>query len=194
LGGYAVNLPSQQAPNSALLLSAGNILDTFRLDLALMALESSGNGRILSSPKVATQNNTRAEIVQGTQIPVQTIANNTITTVFVQASLRLSVTPQITAEGTVIMEVEVENNRPNLAIAQFTGTPGIDTERAQTTLLVEDGGTAVIGGIFTAEDDYSQSRTPLLHRIPLLGWLFKNTNITRSNKELLIFLTPRIMR
>ncbi len=159
-----------------------------------MALETTGNGRILSSPKVATQNNTRAEIIQGTQIPVQTIANNTITTIFVQASLRMSVTPQITAEGTVIMDVEVENNRPNLAIAAFTGTPGIDTERASTTLLVEDGGTAVIGGIFTARDDYAQGRTPVLHRIPLLGWLFKNTNITRENRELLIFLTPRIMR
>ncbi len=194
LGGYAVNLPTNNAPNSAVLLSAGNILDTFRLDIALMALENTGNGRILSSPKVATQNNTRAEIIQGTQIPVQTIANNTITTTFVQASLRLSVTPQITAEGTVIMDVEVENNRPNLAIVTLGGTPAIDTERAQTTLRVEDGGTTVIGGIFTASDQYAQGRTPILHRIPLLGWLFKNTNVTRENRELLIFLTPRILR
>jgi len=194
LGGYAVNLPTNNAPNSAILLSAGNILDTFRLDIALMALENTGNGRVLSSPKVATQNNTRAEIIQGTQIPVQTIANNTITTTFVQASLRLSVTPQITAEGTVIMEVEVENNRPNLAIVTLGGTPAIDTERAQTTLRVEDGGTTVIGGIFTASDQYAQGRTPVLHRIPLLGWLFKNTNVTRENRELLIFLTPRILR
>ncbi len=194
LGGYAVNLPTNNAPNSAILLSAGNILDTFRLDVALMALENTGNGRMLSSPKVATQNNTRAEIIQGTQIPVQTIANNTITTTFVQASLRLSVTPQITAEGTVIMDVEVENNRPNLAIVTLGGTPAIDTERAQTTLRVEDGGTTVIGGIFTASDQYAQGRTPVLHRIPLLGWLFKNTNVTRENRELLIFLTPRILR
>ncbi|MCI0414830.1 type IV pilus secretin PilQ [bacterium] len=194
LSGYAVNLPSSQAPNSAILLSAGNILDTFRLDVALMALENSGQGRILSSPKVATQNNTRAEIVQGTQIPVQTIANNTITTTYVQASLRMSVLPQITAEGTVIMEVEIENNRPNLSIIGVGGTPAIDTESARTTLLVEDGGTTVIGGIFTASESYQQGRTPVLHRIPLLGWLFKNTNVTRDNRELLIFLTPRIIR
>jgi type IV pilus secretin PilQ/predicted competence protein len=194
LSGYAVNLPTSQAPNSAVLLSAGNILDTFRLDLALMALENSGQGRILSSPKVATQNNTRAEIVQGTQIPVQTIANNTITTTYVQASLRLSVLPQITAEGTVIMDVEVENNRPNTSILGIGGTPAIDTESARTTLLVEDGGTTVIGGIFQANETYQQNRTPVLHRIPLLGWLFKNTNVTRENRELLIFLTPRIIR
>ena len=194
LGGYAINLPTTQAPNSAVLLSAGNILDTFRLDVALMALENSGQGRILSSPKVATQNNTRAEIVQGTQIPVQTIANNTITTTYVQASLRMTVLPQITAEGTVIMEVEVENNRPNLSILGIGGTPAIDTESARTTLLVEDGGTTVIGGIFTASENYQQGRTPVLHRIPLLGWLFKNTNVTRENRELLIFLTPRIIR
>ncbi len=194
LGGYAVNLPTNNAPNSAILLSAGNILDTFRLDIALMALENTGNGRVLSSPKVATQNNTRAEIIQGTQIPVQTIANNTVTTTFIQASLRLSVIPQITAEGTVIMDVEVENNKPNLSIVTLGGTPAIDTERAQTTLRVEDGGTTVIGGIFTASDQYAQARTPVLHRIPLLGWLFKNTNVTRENRELLIFLTPRILR
>jgi type IV pilus secretin PilQ/predicted competence protein len=194
LTGYAVNLPTSQAPNSAVLLSAGNILDTFRLDVALMALENSGQGRILSSPKVATQNNTRAEIVQGTQIPVQTIANNTITTTYVQASLRMSVLPQITAEGTVILDVEIENNRPNISILGIGGTPAIDTESARTTLLVDDGGTTVIGGIFTATESYQQGRTPVLHRIPLLGWLFKNTNITRENRELLIFLTPRIIR
>jgi type IV pilus assembly protein PilQ len=193
LSGYAVNLPTNNAPNSAILLSAGNILDTFRLDVALMALENTGNGRILSAPKVATQNNTSAEILQGTQIPVQTVANNTITTTFVNAALRLQVRPQITAEGTVVMDVTVENNRPDFANVVF-GTPPIITERASTTLLVEDGGTTVIGGIFTSSDQYSQGRTPILHRIPLLGWLFKNQNVTRENRELLIFLTPRILR
>jgi type IV pilus assembly protein PilQ len=74
------------------------------------------------------------------------------------------------------------------------GTPAIDTESARTTLLVEDGGTTVIGGIFTASEQYQQGRTPVLHRIPLLGWLFKNTNVNRENRELLIFLTPRIIR
>lgn len=196
LGGYAVNLPTDQAPNSAIGLSLGNILDTFRLDIALMALENSGNARILSAPKVATQNNTKAEILQGQQIPYQTIANNTITTTFINAALRMSVTPQITSEGTIIMDIELENNRPNFAVqvGAAGGTPPIFIERAATTLLVEDGGTTVIGGIFQGTDQYSQGRTPILHRIPLLGWLFKNTNVTRSNTELLIFITPRILR
>lgn len=192
LGGYAVNLPVSGA-NSGILLSAGNILDTFRLDMALTALETSGNGRILSSPKVATQNNTRATILQGEQIPVQTVANNTITTTFVNAALEMSVTPQITAEGTIIMDVTVQNNQPDFANVVF-GTPPIITESATTTLLVEDGGTTVIGGIFRATDTFAQGRTPVLHRIPLLGWLFKNQSITRENRELLIFLTPRILR
>ncbi len=196
LNGYAVNLPTDQAANSAALLSFGNILDTFRLDLALTALENSGNARILSSPKVATQNNAKAEILQGSQIPYQTIANNTITTTFVNAALRMAVTPQITSEGTIIMEIEVENNRPDFtrSVGAAGGTPPISIERATTTLLVEDGGTTVIGGIFTATDSYTQARTPVLHRIPLLGWLFKNTNVTRENRELLIFITPRILR
>lgn len=194
LGGYAVNLPTTEAPNSAVLLSMGNILDTFRLDMALMALENTGNGRILSSPKVATQNNTAAEILQGFQVPVQTIANNTFTTIYIAAALRMKVTPQITAEGTVIMDVEVENNRPDFSHSNAQGTPAIVTEKASTTLLVEDGGTTVIGGIFTTTDEYAQGRTPLLYKVPLLGWLFKNTNVTRENRELLIFLTPRILR
>ena len=91
------------------------------------------------------------------------------------------------------MDVEVENNRPDFANIVFQ-TPPIITERAKTTLLVEDGGTTVIGGIFTASDQYAQGRTPVVHRIPLLGWLFKNQNVTRENRELLIFLTPRILR
>jgi type IV pilus assembly protein PilQ len=194
LDGYAVNLPTNQGANTGIAISMGNILDTFRLDVALSALETTGNGRILSSPKVATQNNIRAEILQGEQIPLQTVSNNTITTQLVNAALRLAVTPQITAEGTIIMEVEVENNRPDFAHVTLSGTPSIITESAQTTLLVEDGGTTVIGGIFRATDEYAQSRTPMLHRIPLLGWMFKNQNISRSNRELLIFLTPRILR
>jgi type IV pilus assembly protein PilQ len=196
LGGYAINLPTDQAPNSAIGLSLGNILDTFRLDLALMALENSGNARILSSPKVATQNNAKAEILQGAQIPYQTIANNTITTTFINAALRMSVTPQITSEGTIIMDIEVENNRPDFtrSVGAAGGTPPINIERATTTLLVEDGGTTVIGGIFQAQEQFTQGRTPVLHRIPLLGWLFKNTNVIRENRELLIFITPRILR
>jgi type IV pilus assembly protein PilQ len=94
------------------------------------------------------------------------------------------------------MDIEVENNRPDFtrSVGAAGGTPPINIERATTTLLVEDGGTTVIGGIFQAQEQFTQGRTPVLHRIPLLGWLFKNTNVIRENRELLIFITPRILR
>lgn len=193
LGGYAVNLPTNGAPNTGIGISMGNVLDTFRLDIALSALESSGNGRVISSPKVTTQNNNRAEILQGFQVPIQTIANNTVSVTYIKAALRLEVTPQITAEGTVILDLNIENNRPDFINCTAFGCP-ILTEKAETTLLVEDGGTTVIGGIFQATDQAASDRTPILHRIPLLGWLFKSFDIQRENNELLIFITPRIVR
>ena len=193
LGGYAVNLPTNDAPNAAILMSTGNILDTFRLDVALAALENTGHGRILSNPKIATQNNQQAEIRQGYQIPVQTIANNTVTTSFVNATLSLMVKPQITAEETVIMDVTVENNRPDFTNVVF-GTPPIVTQRAKTVLLMENGATAVMGGILVASDQFSMGGIPGLSKIPVIKYLFKNNNITRENRELLIFLTPRIMK
>jgi len=193
LGGYAVNLPTAQAPNAAILLSAGNKLDTFRLDLALAALENQGHGRILSNPKIATQNNKQAEIRQGYQIPVQTIANNTVTTTYVNATLSLQVKPQITAEETVIMDVTVENNRPDFTNLVYASPP-IITQRAKTTILMENGSTAVLGGILVGRDEFAQTGVPLLSHLPIIKYLFKNKNITRENRELLIFLTPRIIK
>lgn len=192
LGGYAVNLPAP-AFNSGIGISIGNVLDTFRLDAALTALESSGRGRILSAPKVTTQNNVRASIIQGREIPVQTTANNTTTTTFKNAALELNVTPQITAEGTIIMLVDIKNDQADFANL-VNGIPPIITQKAQTTVLVRDGGTSVIGGIYRAEDSFTEGKVPGLHKIPLLGYLFKNSQKTRSNRELLIFLTPRIVR
>ncbi|OGF61816.1 MAG: hypothetical protein A2Y62_20560 [Candidatus Fischerbacteria bacterium RBG_13_37_8] len=193
LGGYAVNLPTNIAPNAAVLLSTGNVLDTFRLDVALAALENQGHGRILSNPKIATQNNQQAEIRQGYQIPVQTIANNTVTTTFVNATLSLSVKPQITAEDTIIMDVTVENNRPDFTNVVF-GTPPIITQRARATILMENGATAVMGGILVGRDEFAQAGVPGLSKIPIIKYLFKNSNIVRENRELLIFLTPRIIK
>jgi type IV pilus assembly protein PilQ len=192
LGGYAVNLPSNQR-NSGIGLSFGNVLDTFRLDIALSAFEREGKGRVISAPKVTTQNNTEAEIKSGKQIPVTTIANNTVTTNFVDALLSLKVKPQITAEGTVILDITVDKSAPDFANVVF-GTPPIDKRQATTSVLVRDGGTTVIGGIFQVTDQNGQSRTPFLHKIPILGNLFKNKIQTRFNNELLIFVTPRIVK
>lgn len=180
---------------SAVSLALGSINGALNLDVSLRALESDGKGRILSTPRVATQNNVEAEITQGSQIPIQTVSNNTVTVTFKDAALTLRVTPQITAANTVIMRIFVEKAAPNYT--QTTPSqpiPSIDTQRAVTTVLMDDGETTVIGGIYTREEAEVSSRTPLLHRVPLLGWLFKTDRKVDDSDELLIFITPRIAK
>jgi type IV pilus assembly protein PilQ len=181
------------APNSAVRLSMGSVNGALNLDVALSALEAAGNGRILSTPRVSTQNNVQAEITQGTQIPIQTVANNTVTVTFKDAALTLRVTPQITVANTVIMRIELENATPDFGRA-INGIPPIDTQRALTSVLVADGETTVIGGIYVSTETFTQGRTPFLSRVPLLGWLFKNQDAREGSSELLIFITPRISR
>ncbi len=188
----AVNLPAAAAAN-ALGLALGSVNGAVNLDVALSAIERTGNGRILSTPRVSTQNNVEAEITQGIQIPIQTVANNTVTVTFKDAALTLKVTPQITASNTVIMKINVENASPDFS-RSVNNIPPIDTQRALTTVLVGDGETTVIGGIYISREQAVQGRTPLLHQIPLLGWLFKRDEISDESRELLIFITPRITR
>ena len=178
---------------TALGLALGSVNGAVNLDVALSALERSGQGRLLSTPRVSTQNNVEAEITQGIQIPIQTVANNTVTVTFKDAALTLKVTPQITAANTVIMRVQLENAAPDFSRA-INGIPPIDTQRALTQVLVSSGETTVIGGIYVSREQASQDRTPGLHRLPLLGWLFKREGITDESRELLIFITPRIVR
>ena len=178
---------------SAIGLALGSVNGAVNLDVALTALESSGQGRILSTPRVSTQNNIEAEITQGVQIPIQTVANNTVTVTFRDAALTLRVTPQITATNTVIMRISVENASPDFSRA-INGIPPIDTQRALTQVLVGDGDTTVIGGIYVSREQASHDRTPGLHRIPLLGWLFQRNELSDESRELLIFITPKIMR
>ncbi len=188
----AVNLAVPGA-SSAIGLALGSINGAFNLDVALSALERSGKGRILSTPRLTTQNNIEAEVAQGIQIPIQTVANNTVTVSFKEAVLVLKVTPQITTAGTVIMRILVENATADFS-RQVNGIPPIDTQRANTTVQVNDGSTTIIGGIFVSQEQYANERTPVLHRIPLLGWLFRRDSQTDQSRELLIFITPRILR
>jgi type IV pilus assembly protein PilQ len=193
--GTAVNLPASGAVTSGVGLAMGSVNGAFNLDAALTALEESGNGRILSTPRVSTLNNVEAQVMQGVQIPLQTIANNTVTVTFKDAALLLTVTPQITAADTVIMRIALENATPNFSRAVGPGAiPPIDTQRALTTLLVNDGQTTVIGGIYTSSQQNVSNRTPGLGDIPLLGWLFRRERVTDESRELLIFITPRIIR
>jgi type IV pilus assembly protein PilQ len=188
----AVNLGIGTA-SSAIGLALGSVNGALNLDVVLSALEESGNGRILSTPRVATQNNVPAEITQGVQVPIQTVANNTVTVSFRDAALKLNVTPQITAANTVIMQIVLENSSPDFSRA-VSGIPPINTQRAVTSLLVADGQTSVIGGIYINARDSSNDRTPGLYKIPILGWLFQRREFTEESRELLIFITPRIIK
>ena len=183
------------ANQSAVGLALGSINGALNIDVNLRAMEAEGKGRILSTPRVATQNNVEAEITQGSQIPIQTVSNNTVTVTFKDAALTLRVTPQITASNTVIMRIFVEKAAPNYTqTSAAQPVPSIDTQRAVTSVLMGDGETTVIGGIYTREESDAQVRTPFLHRLPMLGWLFKTDRHLEDSDELLIFITPRIAK
>jgi type IV pilus secretin PilQ/predicted competence protein len=181
--------------NPVLALTLTDVLGSFNLNFALNAFEFEGLVKVISAPRVTTQDNVAAEIQSGFQIPYQTRVNFTTTVTYVDATLRLSVTPQITEAGTVIMDISVQKNEPTtgLAIAGAAGTP-LSTRSARTKLMVRDGGTAVIGGIYQVKDNDSRTRLPFVHNIPVIGNLFKTHDISTSHDELLIFITPRIIR
>ena len=179
-------------PSTAVGLALGSVNGSFNLDVALSALERSGKGRILSTPRISTENNKEAEIMQGVQIPIQTVANNTVTVTWKDAALILRVLPQITAAKTVIMRIVVENGSPDFVRA-IEGNPPINTQRANTQVRVPDGNTTVIGGIFLNTEQTTQSRVPGLGKLPLVGVFFRRDEVTDESRELLIFITPRII-
>ncbi|MCI0350563.1 MAG: type II and III secretion system protein, partial [Acidobacteriales bacterium] len=159
--------------------------------------ESRGQAKTVATPRVTALNNRPAQIESGSQIPVQTTqaASGTavVTTTFVSVPLRLSITPQITDAGTVILRVTIENNTINTGIA-VGGVPGIDTQRMQSEVLVPDGGTTVMGGVLADTEGETRQRTPGLASIPVVGNLFKRKLTTRSSSEILFFITPHIYR
>jgi type IV pilus assembly protein PilQ len=179
------------APTSGLFL--GHRSPNFAVDFFITAAESKGVGKLLSKPRVVTQNNEKAIIKQGQKIPIQTTINNTISVQFIDAVLKLEVTPQITKDGTVFMDVLVENTTIDPGIPRIQGVPALDTQSEETKILVEDGGTVVVGGIIVSSQNTSTTEVPLLGSLPLIGHLFKRNNVTISSQELLFFLTPRII-
>jgi len=173
------------------------LFGTAQISLLITAAENRGEAKTVATPRVTALNNRPAQIESGSQIPVQTTqaASGTavVTTTFVSVPLRLSITPQITDVGTVILRVTIENNTINTGIA-VGGGPGIDTQRRQTEVLVPDGGTTVMGGVLADTEGTTRQRTPGLASVPLLGNLFKRKLITRQNSEILFFITPHIYR
>jgi type IV pilus secretin PilQ/predicted competence protein len=191
-GNYNVNLPAGKA-FGGLGISVGNIFDTFLLDAAITAGESKGLAKLISQPKVTAQNNSPATITQGLRFPVQIIANNTISVQFQNAALTLVVTPQITYEGNIVLDLKVENNTPDFA-RQVNGIPSIRTSESTTRVLVSDGGTTVIGGILVDNESSAEDKVPGLGSLPLVGNLFRRTAVSRSTQEVLFFVTPRIIK
>ena len=187
---FAVNLGAG-VPTSGLFF--GHRSPNFAIDFFITAAEAKGVGKLLSKPKIITQNNEKATIKQGTKIPIQTTINNTVSVQFIDAVLKLEVTPQITAEGTVFMDVLVENTQIDNGIPRVQGIPALNTQSAETKVLVADGGTVVIGGIIITSQRVDTTEVPIVGSLPLIGHLFKRTNVSIQSQELLFFLTPRII-
>jgi len=189
---FAVAAPTAAVGTFGLSFSrlANNLLD---LDMQLDALEQAGEGRVISSPRIFTLDHVQAMIQQGDQIPYpQRTQEGTISTAFAPATLSLTVTPHITPDGKVRMEVLAKRDQADFS-RTVQDVPAIRTQEAQTELLVNDGDTIVIGGIVIRDTEWNESRVPFLWRIPILGWLFKNRQISDEKSELLIFLSPTIV-
>jgi type IV pilus secretin PilQ/predicted competence protein len=176
-------------------IAMGDVLDAVNLDFTINAAENDGLVKVVSSPKVTAQNNEKAHIQSGYQLPVQTVANNTVTVQYVDATLSLDVTPQITAEGTVLLDIDLKKRQPaqGVNIAGGQNVP-IFTRDARTRVMVRDGGTTVIGGIYQSTDNDQKNGVPLLYKLPIIGPLFGNTSVQNERDELLIFITPRIVK
>jgi type IV pilus assembly protein PilQ len=178
-------------------ISFSNATNGFRLDFILTMAESRGLLKILSRPHITTQNNIAALIKQGSRIPVVTQAQlgGPPTVTYIEAFLRLTVTPQITAENTIFLNVDVENTVPDFSrVSGSQLNPTLNTQQATTQVLVTDGGTVVIGGVIQTQNSVAISQVPLLGSIPLLGNLFKHTNVNTSTAELIFFITPKIIQ
>ncbi|HNX30089.1 MAG TPA: type IV pilus secretin PilQ [Holophaga sp.] len=166
----------------------------FSINVILQALETEGKIRIVSNPKIVTQNNKKATVLSGRKIPYQSNqGNGSTSTSFVDANLELNVTPQITNEGTIIMDLKIEKSEADFSNAVL-GTPTIVRRAVETQVLVRDGGTAVLGGVYTNMNSDTTTGIPFLSKIPVLGWLFRSKDHQEENTELLIFVTPRIIK
>ncbi len=192
---YAVSLPAAvgDGAGGALGFMFGSASGAVALNLRISAAEQSGKAKTISAPRVTTLDNMTATISQGVSIPYsQTSANGTNTT-FVEAKLELKVTPHVTADGSVMMNINATNNQADPTFTGANGQPGISKKEAKTDVLVKDGDTTVIGGIYTRTQSTTQAGIPLLSKIPVLGWLFKNHSEKDVRTELLVFITPRIV-
>jgi type IV pilus assembly protein PilQ len=195
--GFAVNLPAAgtAGPIGNLGFTWGKIVGRpLTLDLRISAGETKGTTKLLSSPKVVTLDNKEAVIQQGESIPFETVSQSGTQTQFIDATLNLTVTPHITPDGSVIMKIKATKNAIGTFRSARTGAPSIDKREATTEVLVKDGETTVLGGILESSQGKTIEGVPWLQNIPVLGWLFKRQSRSETNNELLIFITPTIVK
>lgn len=196
LGNWLVNMPAAVGAGSggAMGISLASLNKAFNLDLVLSALEATGEGKIISQPKVSALDNKEAKIEQGLSIPYSTTSASGTQIQFIDAKLSLTVTPHATPDNKIFLKITATKNAPDTSILGATGQPSIRKNEATTEILLSNGETAVIGGILTIERSINDSKVPFLADIPGLGWFFKKRNTTDKRGELLIFITPRIVK
>lgn len=195
-GGFAVNLPAAigQGSGGGLNFNLGSLTNFLNLDVRLSALERTGEGRIISSPRVTTLDNKEAVIEQGLSIPFETTSDSGTQTTFIDANLNLTVTPHVTNDESISLKIKASKNAPDTSVRGASGAPSISKKEAKTEVLVKNGHTTVIGGIFQIDRTDTVNAVPWFHRLPLLGWLFKKSTVVDKKTELLIFITPRLVR
>ncbi len=192
---YAVNLPAAigQGSGGGIGLVFGSAGGAFNLNLRLSALENNGHIKTISSPRVATIDNREATIGQGISIPFSQVSASGVNTTFIEAKLELKVTPHVSADGSILLKIKATNNQPNPQLTGANGQPSISKREAETEVLVKDGETTVIGGIFTRQTANRRSQVPFFGSIPILGFFFRTDVNSDDHTELLIFITPRIL-
>jgi len=192
---YAVNLPAAigQGSGGGIGFTFGSIGGAFNLNLRLSALENSGIVKTISAPRISTIDNKEATIGQGISIPFSQTSASGVNTTFIEAKLELKVTPHVSPDGSVLLKIKATNNAPNPQLTGANGQPSISRREAETEVLVKDGDTTVIGGIYTRQTSNSTTSVPWLGKIPVLGYFFRSTTNQDDHTELLIFITPRIL-
>jgi type IV pilus assembly protein PilQ len=193
-GSFLIPTTTPAAAGGAAALTFGALEGQIDIDLRLSALENSGEGRIVSTPKITTLNGEQATISQGTKIPFSSVSDTGTDVTFENAELKLAVTPEINPDGSILLEIDASNSSVGTVVPTATGDAvSIDEKKAQTKVLVRDGQTTVIGGIFIETEQDGETGVPILKDVPVLGHLFKSSSKTRERRELLIFITPRIV-
>ncbi|WP_242395092.1 type IV pilus secretin family protein [Anaeromyxobacter oryzisoli] len=192
---YAVNLPAAigQGAGGGIGFVFGSANGAFNLNLRLSALENSGVVKTISAPKIATLDNKEATIGQGISIPFSQTSASGVNTTFIEAKLELKVTPHVSQDGSILLKIRASNNAANPQLTGANGQPSISKREAETEVLVKDGETTVIGGIYTRQMSSHRSEVPFLGKLPLIGYFFRSTTDEDDVTELLIFITPRIL-